>query len=42
VPDALVEMAHRHLDQGELPQRACQRPHLMLVAQMVMSAPAAR
>src|SRR5262249_26960545 len=25
----------RQLDQGELPQRGCQRPHLMLVAQMV-------
>jgi len=32
--DALVEMAQRQLDQGELPQRGCQRPHLMLVAQM--------
>src|SRR5262249_23238708 len=31
--DALVEMAQRQLDQGELPQRGCQRPHLMLVAQ---------
>ena len=31
--DALVEMAERQLDQGELPQRGCQRPHLMLVAQ---------
>src|SRR5215471_6817988 len=32
--DALAEMAQRQLDQGELPQRGCQRPHLMLVAQM--------
>src|SRR5215467_377803 len=32
--DALVEMAQRQLDYGELPQRGCQRPHLMLVAQM--------
>jgi len=32
--DALVEMAQRQLDQGELPQRGCQRPHLMVVAQM--------
>src|SRR5262245_45799737 len=31
--DALVEMAQRQLDQSELPQRGCQRPHLMLVAQ---------
>ena len=32
--DALVEMAQRHLDRGDLPQRGCQRPHLMVISQL--------
>jgi hypothetical protein len=28
-----VEVAQRQLDEGELPQRGCQRPHLTLIAQ---------
>ena len=32
--DSLVEMAHRHLDRGDLPQRGCQRPHLMVISQL--------
>lgn len=31
--DALMEMAQRQLDQGELSRRGCQRPHLTLIAQ---------
>ena len=45
--DALVEVAQRQLDEGELPQRGCQRPHLTLIAQTATlkaepGAPAAR
>src|SRR5262252_471970 len=32
--DSLVEMAQRHLDRGDLPQRGCQRPHLMVISQL--------
>lgn len=32
--DSLVEMAHCHLDRGDLPQGGCQRPHLMVISQL--------
>jgi hypothetical protein len=32
--DSLVEMAQRHLGRGDLPQRGCQRPHLMVISQL--------
>jgi hypothetical protein len=32
--DSLVEMAQGLLDRGDLPQRGCQRPHLIVISQL--------